>query len=30
MAYAGSKRKERLDFDTSEKWAIFKKYYNRK
>ena len=31
MAYAGKKRnEEKLDFNTSEKWQIFKKYYNRK
>ena len=30
MAYAGRKKKEGLDFNTSEKWQIFKKYYDRK
>ena len=31
MLYAGKKRnEEKVDFNTSEKWQIFKKYYNRK
>ena len=31
MLYAGKKRnEEKLDFNTSEKWKIFKKYYDRK
>ena len=29
MAYAGNKRKEGLNFDTSQKWKIFKNFNDR-